>query len=328
MNAIGEISETTARAREFLTQRVLDDRYHLSGTSTLGNPCPVDGMGQVFTAFFIVRALLPGGLDQRVRQRVLERIRDEENDGLWGFGKNAVVDSDDSAFAMRTLAMLGEPVRWVPLLGFHAPSAGWFRTFRSTRACALAVDPSETNNRAAHLEVNANIFRLLQQHGGEAFANTAGLLEHQKANGAWPAYYYPNDYYGTLFAIPCLRQRPEAQQALDAARQFLGRSQAPDGGWAAPGGTSDPYLSGLALNALLELNNTDQPARVRGNRWLVDQQQEDGSWRSDEIIYRHVVSDSTGEAWTAQDVTGVVTTSLGLRALAADAAPPGKPRGG
>lgn len=315
MNAIRQISEATARARAFLTQRVLEDRYHLSGISTLGKACPVDGMGQVFTGFFIVQALLPVGLDGRARKTVLERIRDEENDGLWGFGKHAVVDSDDSAFAMRTLALLEQPVRWVPLLGFHAPSAGWFRTFRSTRACQLVTEASEANNRAAHPEVNANIFRLLQEHDGESFVNTEGLLACQSANGSWPAYYYPNDYYGTLFAIPCLRALPGARAALGRAGRFLIRSQDRDGAWPGADTARDPYPTGLAMNALLELGDTDSEAYSRGIGWLLEQQHEDGSWRSEETIYRHVVDDHTGETWIANDVTGVLTTSLALRVI-------------
>jgi hypothetical protein len=321
MNAIRQISETTARARAFLTQRVLENRYHLSGTSNLGKACPVDGMGQVFTAFFIVQALQPVGLDDRVRQTVLKRIHDEESDGLWGFGKHAVVDSDDSAFALRTLDLLEQPVRWLPLLGFHAPSAGWFRTFRSTRACQLVTSASEANNRAAHPEVNANIFRLLQAHGGESFVNTEGLLACQSADGSWPAYYYPNDYYGTLFAIPCLRPLRGAREALERAGRFLIRSQNHDGAWSGAHAASDPYLTGLAMNALLELGEIDSEAYDRGIGWLLEQQQADGSWHSEAIIYRHVVDDHTGEAWIAKDVTGVLTTSLALRAIHARESP-------
>lgn len=69
-------------------------------------------------------------------------------------------------------------------------------------------------------------------------------------------------------------------EALEAARAPVLATQRDDGGWAQQDGmTSDAYATGQTL-AILRLTGTpaDDPAFLRGIRYLLDTQQPDGSW--------------------------------------------------
>lgn len=109
-------------------------------------------------------------------------------------------------------------------------------------------------------------------------AETAARVERARR---WLARLEPRDHEERCMRMLGLAWCGEpAARLADAAAEVLAR-QNPDGGWAQiPTRPSDPYATGQALVVLNQAAGlpTDDPAWVRGARFLVGTQRDDGSW--------------------------------------------------
>ncbi|MBS0210954.1 MAG: hypothetical protein JSS27_18575 [Planctomycetes bacterium] len=84
-----------------------------------------------------------------------------------------------------------------------------------------------------------------------------------------------------IFRLRALKLLEADADEVKLATTTLQAAQQPDGGWRQlPDMQSDSYATSTALLALHEEGGlaTDNPAYRRGLRFLIDQQQEDGSW--------------------------------------------------
>jgi lanosterol synthase len=113
----------------------------------------------------------------------------------------------------------------------------------------------------------------------------------QNADGSWPGVWAVHLIYGTLFGIRGLvaAGRPSSDPALRRASTWLVDHQRPDGGW---GETHEGCAQGRytencesqvihtawALMGLLEAGAADWECIERGADFLIEQQDEDGSW--------------------------------------------------
>ncbi|GAA0441781.1 prenyltransferase/squalene oxidase repeat-containing protein [Streptomyces sp. NPDC046215] len=120
---------------------------------------------------------------------------------------------------------------------------------------------------------------------------TAFLLRGQLPDGSWPAAWGINRIYGTWFAVRGLRAAgtPRTHPALRRAAHWLRSAQRADGGWGehhrgctenryAEADESQPVSTAWALLALMDLTAPDDPAVLRGVRWLCSHQKPDGTW--------------------------------------------------
>lgn len=99
----------------------------------------------------------------------------------------------------------------------------------------------------------------------------------------------PKDLEDSSFRVRALKIVGAPQEEIEKATTELLNQQREDGGWAQKADmTSDAYASGTALVALLSDSKLpiDHPAIVKGKAYLLDTQQEDGSW--------HVVTRAKG----------------------------------
>src|ERR1700694_4964043 len=132
------VQSAVAKAAAFLRERLRSGAYGLACVGSDGKPRVSDDKGHVFVASFIAEAMT-GLLDEIDRTIVLVRILSEENEGAWGFSPPGPyhsdqfrvfhVDSDDTAYVIRTLRRLGVNRTPQCLLRFHREPERFFVTF-------------------------------------------------------------------------------------------------------------------------------------------------------------------------------------------------------
>jgi hypothetical protein len=312
-------TDVPCRARRFLISQLDDGRYDLVCRASDGSPCPVHGTGHVFTAFFLVDALGSDFPDE-ARRKLLARISSEDRNGTWGYAENAPVDSDDTAFVLRTLFRLNEPVSIEGLLSFASPAG--FHTFRWSRGGKppeLAFRPSRSNNAALHPEVNANIYTLFHEIGRSELIDFRLIESGQAPEGYWRSYFYPGNYYSTYMHLRLLCSAGEMKEAMAGGTSFLRGSQHADGSWGDPGNV---YDTALALNSLDVCGEREGDAFKKGVAYLRSAQSPDGSLRHSQVIWEFRYRDAPAVTWRAYDDQGLVATALALKVLAPAAKSP------
>ena len=151
------------------------------------------------------------------------------------------------------------------------------------------IDPSTPDLTARVLEM----FGLRGKQIGDAAVDkaVAYLRKTQEADGSWFGRWGVNYIYGTWQGLVGLRSVGLSvdDPMMVAAANWLLAYQQPDGGWGeSPDSYADPHLRGQgtatasqtawALLGLLAAGHEQHPAVARGMRWLIDQQQADGTW--------------------------------------------------
>ena len=296
------------RGASYIRQAVREDRYHLACRASDGSGCPVHGTGHVFAGFFIAEAI--GDLLLPVeKQKIINRMDAENRGGVWGYMIHAPVDSDDTAFVIRTNRLLGKNMAADSLLRFYDKDAGAFTTFDGRGTAALVDEPSEAGNYGLHPEVNANVFTLLADTPLAGLINDDLIIRAQTPQGWWHSYFYPGHYYATTMSLTLLCKIKKGEDARKKGIAFLQSSQKRDGSW---GGA---YDTALAMRALAACGVFDETFR-RGISRLTLQQRPDGSWRDEEVpLWEYTYKDHPKVIWRAYDTDGVVTTALAVSAL-------------
>ena len=122
------------------------------------------------------------------------------------------------------------------------------------------------------------------------------LYDVQEPDGSWWGRWGVNYIYGLGAALPALQAlgEPMSAPAVRNAVEWLFRHQLEDGGWGESCDTyADPSLRGLgpstpsqtawALMALIAAGEAEHESVVRGIRYLVERQREDGTWDEPEF---------------------------------------------
>ena len=262
---------------------------------------------------------MSGLFDEIDRTIVLVRILSEENEGAWGFsppGPRHVeqfrvfhVDSDDTAYVIRTLRRLGVNRTPEPLMRFYRERERLFVTFDAPGPTSLTAQPSPPHNLLAHPEVNANVFLALRGTHFEHFIDDQVLREVQDERGFWRSYFYPSPLFGTLLALDVLHGNAAFAGATERALSFIAGSQNADGSWGADG---DPHETALAVAALAGCEAYAEPAR-RGVEHLLSAMAPDGSWTSSACVWEFHAGER--DVWRAYDthrayVSARCTTAL------------------
>ncbi|MEM9191058.1 MAG: prenyltransferase/squalene oxidase repeat-containing protein [Myxococcota bacterium] len=125
---------------------------------------------------------------------------------------------------------------------------------------------------------------------------TEFILRTQRADGSWEGSWGVCFTYGTMFGVSGLLAAGFAAShpALERAAGFLSAMQADDGGWGesaescrarryVPTEHSQAVMTAWALRTLLLLGRRSSPECVRGIRFLLRQQESDGSFPPEHI---------------------------------------------
>jgi glycosyltransferase involved in cell wall biosynthesis/1,4-dihydroxy-2-naphthoate octaprenyltransferase len=307
-----------AKAATFLRERLRSGSYGLACVGSDGAPRFSNDKGHVFVASFIAEAMT-GLFDEIDRTIVIVRILSEENQGVWGFSPPGPrhsdetnvfhVDSDDSAYVIRTLQLLGVNRPPQCLMRFYREPERLFVTFDAPGPTSLTTENSPRNNLLAHPEVNANVFLALRGTHFEHFVNYDMLLEAQDERGFWKSYFYPSPLYATLLVLEVTRGNPAFASSTERALSFIVGSQNADGSW---GADSDPCATALAV-AMLAEHQAHAAATRRGVEHLLSTMAEDGSWTSGACVWEFHANEH--DVWRAYDTHRAFVTARCMTAL-------------
>lgn len=315
--------DATSRAAAFIRERLRSGNYGLACYGSDGATRVSHNKGHIFVASFIAEAMADL-FDEIDRTIVLVRILSEENGGQWGFASpNSFhrdqfrvfhVDADDTAYVIRTLRRLGANRDPECLRPFYRQDARLFVTFDSAGPAELTLEPSASNNMAAHIEVNANIFLALRGTHMEGLINAPLLVSLQNAAGYWGSYFYPSPLFATTLVMGVLKDEPGYEAAKVRALEFILSAQHGDGSW---GENGDPYETALAVTALATSGvaraNRCAAALQHGVDHLMSTVKPDGSWSSAACIWEFHFDER--DVWRAYDHHDTYITARCLTAL-------------
>jgi hypothetical protein len=306
------------KAAAFLRERLRTGAYGMAGVASDGAPTVTHDRGHVFVAAFIAEAMT-GLLDEIDRTIVLVRILSEVNEGLWGYKppesyhadefKVFAVDSDDTAYVIRTLRRLGANHNPQCLVRFYREPERLFVTFDAPGPTLLTTAGSPGDNLLAHPEVNANVFLALRGTHLEHLINYDMLRKAQDERGFWRSYFYPSPLFATLLVLDVLQGNPAFEEATERALSFIAGSQNADGSWGADG---DPYETALAVAALAG-GKARAAVTQRGVEHLLATMAADGSWTSRTCVWEFHFDERT--VWRSYDAHGAYVTARCLTAL-------------
>jgi hypothetical protein len=312
------IDAAVTQAASFLRNRLRSGAYGLAAIGSDGTPRFPDDKGHIFVAAPLAEAMT-GLLDEIDRTIILVRILSEEQDGVWGYQSPGLlyneetlpflVDSDDSAFAIRTLHRLGVNREPKCLMRFYREPERLFVTWDTPGPTALTSESALANNFRAHPEVNANIFLALRGSHFEKYVNYEMLLQAQDQRGFWKSYFYPTPLYATQLVLDLTRGNPAFAAAIERALSFIGETQNADGSW---GANSDPYETALAVAALAR-HPAQAMAMQRGVEHLLSTMASDGGWKSEACVWESHWNEQ--DIWRGYDTHRAYTTAWCLIAL-------------
>jgi hypothetical protein len=310
---------------QFLNTQVLSGKYGLSCQGLSGERKFSDQKGHLFCIYFILNGL-GSDLSEIVRTIFITRILSEESGGQWGYSPRAYyleetenpyfVDSDDTAFALRSLRAMGIFNQTVAFDNYRVDTQmgesklPLFRTFINTSASTqITSSPSSANNLMVHPEVNANILQFLHGTDKEILMNESFVTELQGANGLWSSYFYPIEFYGTYMFLSLLNTYHLGEVAKQKAIAGIIQMQNSDGSF---GLLKDSLASAFALKSLQIAGYSGEPLQ-NGIRFLLKNQRTSGYWTSRSAIWNFHHAD--GDVWTALDTNHILTTSMCLNVI-------------
>ena len=266
---------------------------------------PNDPAIQKATRWMLKEQILVGG-DWQVKNK-----RAEPGGWAFEFANDTYPDLDDVAEVVMALdgARLEEEdeawkaesiergVKW--LLSMQSKNGGWGAFDKDNDKEYLAKIPfsdfGETLDSPS-VDVTAHVVEMLGKLG---YNTEFPPLEHaykyiradQEPDGSWFGRWGVNYIYGTGAVLPALEAIGEdmAQPYIRSAVDWVIAHQNQDGGWGEScasyvdysfrgKGPSTPSQTAWALLSLLAAGEEESPATLRGIRYLVDTQLEDGSW--------------------------------------------------
>ncbi len=263
--------------------------------------------GSIIYGFFISQAI-GERLDKNEINTLLRNIN-TPGESLWGYETKEKIkewnDSDDTAFAMRTLEKLKIDYKLNDIEFFYNKDTKDFSSFRENQ---LMQDSKE--NYKSHSEVNANIYNLLletkQRNNFEINKNL--IKNSQNEDGSFKSYFYPSKYYSTYMFLKFLCEYKDVglDEIKNKAINFIQKSQNINGSWG--NGFGNNYETALALASLKTCGVDNEKA----SKIILENQNKDGSWDSNEVFWKFRLSkEDSWETYT----NSIITTSINLIAL-------------
>jgi squalene-hopene/tetraprenyl-beta-curcumene cyclase len=201
-------------------------------------------------------------------------------------------ESEDTAVVLGVLADLGVPrthpavalgIHW--LLKMQNDNGSWSEWVRNTHIMNDRPCPGVTS----HVIMTLQRFGLPDSPGTAIARALAYLRDHQESDGSISSVWFRDNTHGTSRLLEAfVDSRCGSAPAAVAARKWLLDNQASDGGWPLrhelPPKGSTAEETAWALFALLKGGeDASSPAVLRAVEWLVDNQDDQGTWRPSNV---------------------------------------------
>ena len=246
----------------------------------------------------------------RIKGDWAEKVRNVEAGG-WAFFFNNqhYPDVDDTGEVLLALKTVDHPrerpqheateraIAWV--FAMQCKEGGWASFDRDNTKMIFQYIPFADHNAMLDpptADITGRILETLASYGytrrdPRIERAVQFVLKEQESDGSWFGRWGVNYLYGTFLVLRGLEamgfwnHEPAVQQAAEWIRMV----QNADGGWGETCGTYDdpsqrgvgvstPSQTAWAVLGLLAAGDTRSDSVAKGVRWLVERQQEDGSW--------------------------------------------------
>ena len=300
------------------------------------------GRSQEWVSSFIIYSLASAGVARNAVGEAAAKIAcTQRSDGGWGFNSLVPSDCDSTAWAMLALDASGIEYAYASaeayVLRHKSFEDSGFSTYDIQDYIEDIIGFPANDWRRSHVCVTATAMRALQLSGlnGDMQRSAEFLLHSRRSNNLWKAYWWPSQSFVTFQCLTAIRDTAECLSVWQECGQSLLNRQRSDGSWSSPGvgHKSCVFETAFALLCLgflhcIECSAIFKAAAERGVKWLLQMQNEDGSWPSSPILsIPHPlksnatlcapfwVSDACGTDVILSDVTRCFTTASALLAM-------------
>lgn len=286
------------KSSEFLISKQSDRGYW--------NDFYIKGMGmssQWVTAYIAYNLSKLSNTDEYVQKAIIWLLRTKYSSGGWGYHENCLPDSDSTANVIRLLAYYLKKEKILTqenlvsylykfgdfLTTYQDKNTGGFatylpvtnRTFHTMPGSAWCIsEPSVTSMAGlAFLNLDSKYFEQ------ELLKAKEYLISRQNPSGYWDSYWWDCNVYGTSLACIFLKQLGEIESVTKAI-SWLKSIFIPSKGWGnGYENTPYPFYTALSLSSILLCENDIHSREVKDAvSWLIEIQNEDGSWFSKPIL--------------------------------------------
>ncbi len=297
---INQISSESSWATEPLTDAYL---YKI----TQNQPTFVKRKAEGTVAYYGL--ILQAQYDESLRDYLLKNRRDL----LWEYQQGYGVTAEDSTLVLEGLLeakvsheiLLPSLQRLVEL--FFEDKTGAFHTIPFNRPGRakywLGPSPDATAHAGYLLHRVAPI--LYQK---ETEASCRFLQANQQEDGGFQGRWFPSRMVTTYYALRLLHLM-NCSVAVEKAKLFVLNQQENNGSW--QGSVIDTATAILALRTI----NPDEPAIVRGKKWLVAQKSSNG-WHPEAVLYYWFETEDNERLFFHGVDRGKITTAWAMLALA------------
>jgi squalene cyclase len=257
------------------------------------------GKSSEWVTGFVLHAISGNATFKAVDAALRNLIKRQRANGGWSYNQYVPCDSDSSAWILLALSSyhVVEPEvvrKGILYLGSHFDiGSGGFSTYNIRDGIHEFIKCPNIELMAGwlqpHVDVTSVAIQSLVAHGvpiaSEIIQKSCTYLAGQKDScGLWKSYWWKGYAYSTFHALRALSMCHYTDNRMTA--DALVSNQSEDGGWNYSfSEKSEVFQTAFViLSLLLYPDRRSIPAIKRGIKWLVQQQNEDGSWPSAPIL--------------------------------------------
>ncbi|WP_440947473.1 hypothetical protein ACSAZL_04150 [Methanosarcina sp. T3] len=281
----------------------------------------IPGMGkssQWVTAYIAYNLSRLPDTDESVQKAIVWLLHTKSSSGGWGYHQNCLPDADSTANVVRLLAYYFKKENLLTqenfafylhefaglLASYQDKNTGGFLTYfpGSNGKYHTMPDSAWCISEPSITAMAGNAFLKAGPEWFEQEISNARefLISRQNPAGYWDSYWWDCRIYGTSLACGFLKQLGETDPVKKAI-SWLESIFVPSKGWGnGYESTPYPFYTALSLSSLLLCENNAQSREVKDSViWLIENQNEDGSWSSKPIL--RVPDPQVLEPWAGSD---------------------------
>lgn len=281
----------------------------------------IPGMGkssQWVTAYIAYNLSRLPDTDESVQKAIVWLLHTKSSSGGWGYHQNCLSDADSTANVVRLLAYYFKKENLLTPENFALclhEFADLLASYQDKNTGGFVTYLPASNGKYHTMPKSAWCISepSITSMAGNAFLNTSPecfeqeisnarefLISRQNPAGYWDSYWWDCRIYGTSLACSFLKQLGETDPVKKAI-SWLESIFVPSKGWgngyeAVP----YPFYTALSLSSLLLCEKNVHSREVKESViWLIENQNEDGSWFSKPIL--RVPDPRVREPWAGSD---------------------------